>query len=530
MDEKDYWQRYQKYHYSHDDLGLILDISRMDFGKEYLTSMEPLVYKALTDMQDLEKGAIANPDENRMVGHYWLRKPELSPNENIRDEIEKAIEEIKAFVKKIHSGEIKGSTKKRFEKFLLIGIGGSALGPQLMADAFAGMKKNINIQPFFLDNTDPDGIDSVINEIGEALGETLIIVISKSGGTIETHNGMQEIKEEYKKRGLNFFQNAVAITLKESKLDNMARLENWLAIFPLWDWVGGRTSVTSPVGLLPAALQGIDIDDFLLGASICDEATRSFETRDNPAALLALMWYYATDGTGKKDMVIMPYKDQLQLMSRYLQQLLMESLGKEKDIKGNIVMQGLSVYGNKGSTDQHAYVQQLLDGVKNSFVTFIEVRKTKRKENIFIKEGVTSGDYLFAFLQGTRAALTKKGRESITISLEEINERSLGTLIALFERAVGLYASLVGINAYHQPGVELGKKGANDVIDIQVKLLNFIKKNPGQKYSIQDLVCKTGLEEKIETVYKVLEYLACNEQREIKKEKGKNNFDGKYYT
>src|SRR5258705_1007981 len=115
----------------------------------------------------------------------------------------------------------------------------------------------------------------------------------------------------------------------------------------------------------------------LAGAAAMDAVTRKKSSRDNPAALLALMWYWATDGRGTKDMVVLPYKDRLLLFSRYLQQLVMESLGKEKDLEGRVVNQGISVYGNKGSTDQHAYVQQLRDGVPNFFVTFVEVAKDR---------------------------------------------------------------------------------------------------------------------------------------------------------
>src|SRR5262249_24438296 len=155
-----------------------------------------------------------------------------------------------------------------------------------------------------------------------------------------------------------------------SELDRVAVKGKWLARFPMWGWVGGRTSELSAVGLLPAALQGIDIRGMLARAAAVDRLTLSSETRHNPAALLPLMWHYAGDGRGTKDMVVLPYKDRLLLFSRYLQQLVMESLGKEKNRKGQVVRQGLAVYGNKGSTDQHAYVQQLREGLANFFVTF----------------------------------------------------------------------------------------------------------------------------------------------------------------
>ena len=114
-------------------------------------------------------------------------------------------------------------------------------------------------------------------------------------------------------------------------------------------------------------------------------------TAENPAALLALMWYFATDGRGAKDMVVLPYKDRLLLFSRYLQQLVMESLGKERDLQGRVVNQGIAVYGNKGSTDQHAYVQQLREGVNNFFVTFIEVLRDAAGTAPEVEPGVTRG-------------------------------------------------------------------------------------------------------------------------------------------
>ena len=191
-----------------------------------------------------------------------------------------------------------------------------------------------------------------------------------------------------------------------------------------------------------------------------DVLTRCDDVSANPAALMALMWHHATDGCGAKDLVAIPYKDRLALLAKYLQQLVMESLGKETDLTGNTVYQGLTVYGNKGSTDQHAYVQQLRAGVHNFFVTFIGVQRDRTGESAPVEPDVTSGDYLHGFLLGTRAALHEKGRESMTLLLDELTPRSLGALVALYERTVGLYASLINVNAYHQPGVEAGKQAA----------------------------------------------------------------------
>ena len=194
---------------------------------------------------------------------------------------------------------------------------------------------------------------------------------------------------------------------------------------------------------------------------------------------------HCCNGKGEKDMVILPYKDRLELFSRYLQQLIMESWGKGKDLGGNAVQQGIAVYGNKGSTDQHAYIQQLRDGVPNFFATFIEVLKERSGELFHVEqEGVTAGDYLSGFFQGTRKALYESGRESITITINEVTPFSVGVLIALYERAVGLYASLVNINAYHQPGVEAGKKAAERVIELELELSECLMRRDGHPLSL----------------------------------------------
>jgi glucose-6-phosphate isomerase len=206
-------------------------------------------------------------------------------------------------------------------------------------------------------------------------------------------------------------------------------------------------------------------------------------------------------------MVVLPYKDRLMLFSRYLQQLVMESLGKEKDLAGNVVHQGIAVYGNKGSTDQHAYVQQLRDGVLNFFVTFIEVRADRTGPRFEVEDGVTSGDYLQGFLRGTRTALFESGRESITLSIPEVSAFQVGALIALYERAVGFYGSLVNINAYHQPGVEAGKKAATKVLELQRQVREKLSAKPGTADEIAAL-----LHADPENVYHVLRHLAANDK------------------
>jgi glucose-6-phosphate isomerase len=206
---------------------------------------------------------------------------------------------------------------------------------------------------------------------------------------------------------------------------------------------------------------------------------------------------------------VLPYRDRLEVFSRYLQQLVMESIGKKLDRDGAIVHQGLAVYGNKGSTDQHAYVQQLRDGLDNFFVVFIEVLADPDSIQPLNKEH--PGDALAGFLQGTRSALSEGARQNLTITIEQFDARALGALIALFERAVGLYGELVNINAYHQPGVEAGKKAATEVLDLQSRLEGLLA--DGQERSLDDLAMALELASP-EPLFWILRHL-CHNHRGI---------------
>ncbi|HVA58580.1 MAG TPA: glucose-6-phosphate isomerase [Gemmatimonadaceae bacterium] len=508
MNTTQLWDRYRERLCIVDALGLSLDISRMRFDDGFLERMAAPMARAFQAMEALEQGAVANLDEQRRVGHYWLRAPELAPEAAITDAIVAVQQQVRAFAADVHAGRVAPVRAERFRHVLVIGIGGSALGPQLVGDALGTASDPLAVH--FFDNTDADGMARTLARLGDGLASTLTLVISKSGGTKETRNGMLIAAKAYEGLGLPFPRHAVVVTGADSALDRTARADGWLARFPMWDWVGGRTSVLSAVGLLPAALQGFDIDAMLGGARDMDVATRHPAVARNPAALLALMWHHAGGGTGAKDMVVLPYRDRLLLFSRYLQQLVMESLGKERNLAGEIVHQGIAVYGNKGSTDQHAYVQQLRDGVDNFFVTFIQVLHDQAGTPQEVEPDTTSGDYLLGFLLGTREALFQNGRESVSITVPDVSARTLGALIALYERAVGLYASLVGINAYHQPGVEAGKTAATAVIALQHAVLGALRRTPGTSRTAAQWAAAADAADQSETVHKVLEHLAAN--------------------
>ena len=391
MNTHDLWNRYKSHLCLVPAVGLSLDISRMHFDDAFFARMAPAMEKAFAAMDALEKGAIANPDENRMVGHYWLRAPELAPDgrdrggdretlarrQGVRGEGPLGRDQARAG-RPVHARAV--------DRHRRLGAGTAVRGRR------AGHAGNGQAEASLLRQHRPRRHGPRAGSAGQARSPRRWSSSSARAATPETRNGMLVVAEAFRQAGLDFARHAVAVTGAGSKLDQQAEEQDGWRGFPMWDWVGGRTSELSAVGLLPGVLQGLDIDGMLAGAAAMDVATRAHDTAKNPAALLALMWYHATGGKGEKDMVVLPYKDRLLLFSRYLQQLVMESLGKRLDLDGKRVDQGISVYGNKGSTDQHAYVQQLRDGVNNFFVTFIACSKTAAIR-FEVEPGVTPGDY-----------------------------------------------------------------------------------------------------------------------------------------
>ena len=181
------WLNFQNNLYANEALGFFLDYNDSGISTPDIDRMRSLFDNALQAMSKLEQGAISNPDENRQVGHYWLRNPQLAPTSHIKHEIKGSQKLITSFADKIRSGQIQSPDGKNFSHVLIVGIGGSALGPQFIGDALGTTS---GLTPHFLDNTDPDGIDRTLNSLSEVLAQTLVLVVSKSGGTAETRNGM----------------------------------------------------------------------------------------------------------------------------------------------------------------------------------------------------------------------------------------------------------------------------------------------------------------------------------------------------
>lgn len=226
-------------------------------------------------------------------------------------------------------------------------------------------------------------------------------------------------------------------------------------------------------------------------------------------------------------MVVLHYKNHLELFSKYLQQLVMESLGKECDLNGNVINQCITVFENKGATDQHSYIQQLKDGLNDSFVTFIEILNDGQSSSLSVEPNITSGDFLEDLYLGTRQGLSEKGRESITITINVVSPFSVGMLIALFERAVGISASLININAYHQPGVEAGKRTVANIIQLQLKILASLCKQQ-QGLMVVEIAKGIRANDEIESIFKICEHLSSNSDRKVQKSIGNSPFNARY--
>ena len=517
QNKKEWIERNRKYTLTDADSGFSVAFAGMNFSEEDLTGMQDKFDRAKREMARLEGGEIKNPDENRKVTHFSDR---LSYPES------EEFAAVEKFANDIRSGKLNGQGG-RFRSLIVNGIGGSALGPQLLQFAIngpywnelKGIDRKNNLKVYFLDNTDSAGFADVIAAIDPAT--TLALTVSKSGGTQETRNNMLALEDYYDECDVDFARHAAAITMKDSKLWKHAEEDKWLKIFEMAESIGGRTSETSIVGHLPAALAGINFKKFLKGACAMDEWTRSEDPQANPAAMLAAMWYIAGEGKGDRNMVIVPYSDRLVLLSRYFQQLVMESLGKEKDLDGNTVHQGLNVFGNKGGTDAHAFIQQLNDGRDDFFITFIEVLKDAMV--LPVDENSSMGTYLHGFQEGLSAALRARGRQVISITIEDVDEYNLGMIIALYERAVAMYAEFININAFHQPGVQAYKLAAGGILELRQKFMQAMMEFGEFSGTAADFAAKAGLAEDEVEVGGLLAKAALNcdvVNREYDAEKG----------
>jgi len=364
------------------------------------------------------------------------------------------------------------NVRKNFDNFVVLGIGGSALGPMAVFTALKHLRYNDLCErarggpKFFVeDNIDPERMQALLDVID--IKKTMFNVISKSGATSETMAQYLIIIDLLKKYlGKDASKNVIATTdIARGNLIKIAKAENFKTFY-IPDGVGGRFSELCPVGLLPAAVLGIDIKMLLKGAADMDKICMEKDINKNPALMSAALQYLAIKA-GKNISVMMPYADSLRLMSDWYCQLWGESLGKENDLYGNKVFAGQTPVKALGVTDQHSQVQLYTEGPFDKVITFLAVEKfrtifeiTRGCEDIpdvgFLG-GHTLNELLDAERIATEYALKVKNRLNYTIYLPEVSEYTIGQLLYVLQMQTAYCGAFLGIDAFNQPGVEEGK-------------------------------------------------------------------------
>ena len=414
--------------------------------------------KTLLAHRKLARAAHAYVAENRGKDELFMGWTELPYNQT------EIVEDILETAKGI---------RKKFEYFVVLGIGGSALGPIMAFNAlchlhYNDLPKSKRRGPKFYveDNVDPVRMKELLDVID--VSKTCFNVISKSGATSETMAQYLIISDLLKKAGVNIRDNVIFTT--DASRGNLVKISKELGgvkSYVLGDGVGGRFSELSPVGLLPAAVLGIDIKSLLKGAAYMDKLCKSSDPLKNPALLCATLQYIAMQD-GKNIGVLMPYSDNLRYVSDWYAQLWAESLGKNVTLDGTPCHVGQTPVKALGVTDQHSQVQLYTEGPYDKVVTFLSVEKYREEtpiphgcENIpdvSFLGGHTMEELIQAENRATAYALTKAGRLNYTIILPEVNEFTLGQLLFLFELQTAYAGAMFHIDTFNQPGVEAGKK------------------------------------------------------------------------
>ncbi len=376
---------------------------------------------------------------------------------------DKAVQDILKTAKDVQS---------RCDAFVVLGIGGSALGATALFNAFKHLyynelprKTRKYPRLYVIDNVDPERMNALFDVID--VENTVFNVITKSGSTSETMSQYLIITDILERKlGAKAKDNIIATTsASKGNLIKLAK-EKGYTTFYIDEGVGGRFSVLSPVGLLPAAVIGIDIAKLLEGAREMDEKCKNAEVMQNPALVSAGLQYIAMK-QGKNISVMMPYADSLKYFADWYAQLWAESLGKEVDKNGKLVNAGQTPVKALGVTDQHSQVQLYNEGPFDKVITFIEVKNfrsdvtipngCKEYPNVNFLCGHSLSELINNELFATRYNLTRRGRMNYTIEMDEINECNIGALIELLQLQTAYAGELLNIDAYNQPGVEGGK-------------------------------------------------------------------------
>ncbi|TDE06597.1 glucose-6-phosphate isomerase [Flavobacterium hiemivividum] len=448
--------------------------------------------KAISDYFD---GEIINQTENRAVLHTALRAKESAvinvDGQNVVPEIYEVKRKIKAFSNEIIAGERTGYTGKQFTDVVNIGIGGSDLGPAMVVEALQFYKNQLNVH--FVSNIDGDHVNEILKKINPET--TLFVVVSKTFTTQETLTNSETIKawflsQEFGTKQEDIAKHFVAVSTNIQKVTEFGI--NPDNVFPMWDWVGGRFSLWSAVGLTISLAVGFDnFDELLSGANEMDDHFKSAEFDQNMPVVLALLSVWYNNFFGAESEALIPYTQYLQKLAPYLQQGTMESNGKSVGRDGNPVNYetGTIIWGEPGTNAQHAFFQLIHQGTKlipSDFIGFVkplygdDEHHDKLMSNYFAQteallHGKTEAKVQAEFnKQGLDAErvnfllpfkVFEGNKPTNTILIEKLTPKSLGSLIALYEHKIFVQGIIWNIFSFDQWGVELGKQLANSILE-----------------------------------------------------------------
>lgn len=454
---------------------------------EVMTGLNELAKEAgaLQRMEAMQSGAILNkiegyPSESRAVLHTATRDffdhPNTSENAKLAAKDAKIeLDKLEKFIQSVES---------KYTDLILIGIGGSELGPKANYEALRYLQLP-NRHIYFLANVDPDDGTEILKKCD--LKKTLVLVVSKSGNTLETLTNETLIKNQFIASGLHPKEHFVAITSPKSPMDDKSQYKQ---VFYLADSVGGRYSSTSMVGgvLLAFAFGFSQFVEFLKGAHAMDRVALNPNSKENPPLMAALLGIWNHNFLGSETLAIIPYSQALNRFPAHIQQLDMESNGKHIDRFGNAVdfKTGPIIWGEPGTNAQHSFYQLIHQGTSVVPLEFIGFKLSQNGKDVEV-QGTTSQEKLLANLFAQMIALAtgkknenpnkefKGNRPSHLILGEQLTPYSQGELLSLFEHKVALQGFIWNINSFDQEGVQLGKVVANKIIDC------FLQKREGIK-------------------------------------------------
>ncbi|ATA89663.1 glucose-6-phosphate isomerase [Capnocytophaga stomatis] len=431
-------------------------------------------------------GGLINATENRAVLHTALRADEnstvLVEGKNVLPEIKEVKQKIKLFSEEVISGKRKGFTGKTFTDVVNIGIGGSDLGPAMVTEALKFYKNHLNIH--FVSNVDGDHVMETIKHLNPET--TLFVIVSKTFTTQETLTNALTIKDWFLKSASekDIAKHFVAVSTNLKKIDEFGIDSD--NVFPMWDWVGGRFSLWSAVGLSIALSVGYDnFNKLLKGANQMDKHFRTAEFKNNIPVVIALLSVWYNNFYGAESQAIIPYTQYLHRLSAYLQQGIMESNGKQIDRNGKPVsyQTGTIIWGEPGTNSQHAFFQLIHQGTKLIPTDFIGYKHSlygntdhhnKLMANFFAQteallKGKSEAEVRAEMGDKVNEALVpfkvfEGNRPTTTFLIEKLTPESLGALIAMYEHKIFVEGVIWDIFSYDQWGVELGKQLANNIL------------------------------------------------------------------